>query len=67
MTTPFVEQLAELCRLQITRTKWVIVPTHAIGRTLGERLVREGTNWMNLRSVTLHEIATRMGASSRAT
>lgn len=67
MTTPFVDQLAELCRSQVTRTKWVIVPTHAIGRTLGERLVREGTNWMNLRSVTLHEIATRMGASSRAT
>lgn len=62
MTTPFVAQLAELCRSQITRTKWVIVPTHAIGRTLGERLAREGTNWMNLRFVTPLELATRMGA-----
>ena len=62
MTTPFVEQLAELCRSHVTRTKWVIVPTHAIGRTLGERLVREGTNWVNLRFVTPLDLATRMGA-----
>lgn len=62
MSTPFVAQLAELCRTEITRTKWVIVPTHAIGRTLGERLVREGTNWVNLRFVTPLDLATRMGA-----
>src|SRR5688572_20693458 len=62
MTTPFVEQLAELCRSEITRTKWVLVPTHAVGRTLGERLVREGTDWVNLRFTTPLEIATRMGA-----
>jgi len=62
MTTPFVEQLVELCRSHVTRAKWVIVPTHAIGRTLGERLVREGTNWVNLRFTTPLEIATRMGA-----
>lgn len=62
MSTPFVAQLAELCRADVTRTKWVIVPTHAIGRTLGERLVREGTNWVNLRFVTPLDLATRMGA-----
>lgn len=62
MSTPFVSQLAELCRTDITRTKWVIVPTHAVGRTLGERLTREGTNWVNLRFVTPLDLATRMGA-----
>ena len=59
---PFVEQLADLCRAHVTRAKWVFVPTHAIGRTLGERLVLEGTNWVNLRFVTPLDIALRMGA-----
>ena len=59
---PFVTQLAELCKKEPTRTKWVLVPTHAIGRTLGDRLVLEGTNWANLRFVTPLDIALRMGA-----
>ncbi len=46
---PFLEQLAELCRAQVTRNKWVFVPTHAIGRTLGERIALAGTSWLNLR------------------
>ncbi len=58
----FVSQLAELCRTERTRSKWVIVPTHAIGRTLGDRLVLEGTDWANLRFVTPLDIALRMGA-----
>ena len=37
-------------------------PTHAIGRTLGDRLVLEGTDWANLRFVTPLDIALRMGA-----
>ncbi len=40
----------------------MFVPTHAIGRTLGERIVLEGTNWLNLRFVTPLDIALRMGA-----
>ena len=48
----FVEQLAWLCREHVTRNKWVFVPTHAIGRTLGERIALSGTNWLNLRFVT---------------
>jgi hypothetical protein len=59
---PFVQQLAELCRAQVTRTKWVFVPSHATGRTLGERIALNGANWLNLRFVTPLDIALRMGA-----
>src|SRR3954447_8065696 len=59
---PFVDQLAQLSVEHPTRAKWVFVPTHAIGRTLGERIAREGTNWLNLRFVTPLDIAVRMGA-----
>jgi ATP-dependent helicase/nuclease subunit B len=59
---PFLSQLANLCITHRTRAKWVLVPTHVIGRTLGDRLVLEGTNWANLRFVTPLDIALRMGA-----
>src|SRR5574339_1207185 len=59
---PFVSQLASLCRDFVTRNKWVFVPSHAVGRTLGERIALEGTNWLNLRFVTPLDIALRMGA-----
>ena len=59
---PFVAQLARLCSAHRTRAKWVFVPTHALGRTLGDRLVLEGTDWANLRFVTPLDIALRMGA-----
>jgi RecB family exonuclease len=59
---PFVEQLKGLCTAHPTRSKWVFVPTHMVGRTLGERLAVEGTNWLNLRFVTPLDIALRMGA-----
>lgn len=59
---PFVDQLKTLCRTLPTRSKWVFVPTHAIGRTLGDRLVLEGADWANLRFVTPLDIALLMGA-----
>src|SRR3954452_23184429 len=59
---PFVLQLAELCRSQVTRCKWVFVPSHAVGRTIGERIALSGTNWLNLRFVTPLDVALRMGA-----
>src|SRR6188474_2746176 len=59
---PFVNQLAELCRAHVTRAKWVFVPSHALGWTLGERIALAGTNWLNLRFVTPLDIALRMGA-----
>jgi ATP-dependent helicase/nuclease subunit B len=58
----FVDQLKRLCREHPTRAKWVFAPTHAAGRTLGDRLALEGTDWANLRFVTPLEIALRMGA-----
>ena len=58
----FLEQLKALCAAYPTRAKWVFVPTHAIGRTFGDRLVLEGTDWANLRFVTPLDIALRMGA-----
>ena len=59
---PFVAQLKEICAAHPTRAKWVFVRSHAIGRTIGDRLVIEGTNWGNLRFVTPLDIALRMGA-----
>ena len=59
---PFIAQLAELCVTHRTRAKWIFVPSHAVGRTIGERLVRSGTNWLNLRFVTPLDVALRMGA-----
>src|SRR3954453_17665773 len=59
---PFVDQLSRLAVEHRTRAKWVFVPSHAIGRTLGERIALEGTNWLNLRFVTPLDVALRMGA-----
>jgi ATP-dependent helicase/nuclease subunit B len=59
---PFIDQLKSLCTEYPTRSKWVFVPDHATGRTLGERITVEGTNWINLRFVTPLDIALRMGA-----
>ena len=59
---PFVAQLAGLCRAHPTRAKWVLVPAHSIGLTLGDRLAREGCDWANLRFVTPLDIAVRMAA-----
>lgn len=57
---PFVSQLAAVCREYPTRNKWVFVQSHAVGRTLGERIALEGTNWANLRFVTPLDLAVRM-------
>ena len=60
MTDPFVQQLVDLCRRAPTRAKWVIVPSHAVGHTIGDRLARDGTSWANLRFVTPLDLALRM-------
>lgn len=59
---PFVGQLVELCGDSPTRAKWVFVPSHTIGHTLGERLARNGCAWANLRFVTPLDVAFRMAA-----
>ncbi len=58
----FVDQLKGLCARYPTRTKWVFVPTHAAGRTLGDGLVLQGVNWANLRFITPLDAALRMAA-----
>ena len=40
--SPSLDELAEIYRTEPTRAEWVIVPSHALGRTLGERLVLLG-------------------------
>jgi len=57
---PFAAQLAELCRAHPARAKWVLVPTHAAGHTLGDRLARHGASWANLRFVTPLQVAIHM-------
>lgn len=57
---PFVEQLKQLSADYPTRAKCVFVPWHAIGRTIGDRLVLDGR--ANLRFVTPFDVALRMGA-----
>jgi hypothetical protein len=59
---PFLTQLAQLCRAERTRPKWVVVPSHALGQTLGQRLVLAGTAWANLRFTTTLDIALQMAA-----
>jgi ATP-dependent helicase/nuclease subunit B len=58
----FLARITALARDHVTRNKWVIVPSHAIGRTLGERIALDGTNWLNLRLATPLDLALRMGA-----
>ena len=60
--TPFVTQLAELCRTERTRAKWVIVPSHTLGHTLGERLALSEGGWANARFVTPLDLALPMAA-----
>ncbi len=62
MTPAFLDLLKGLAAGEPTRAKWIFVPSHAIGRTIGDRLVLEGTDWANLRFVTPLDVALRMGA-----
>ncbi|MCC6863000.1 MAG: PD-(D/E)XK nuclease family protein [Bryobacterales bacterium] len=63
----FIEHLAGVCRELPWQTKWVILPTAALGHNLGERLAREGVNWANLRFTTPLEIATTTVGPALAT
>ena len=62
MPDPFLSQLGGLCASERTAAKWVFVPSHAVGLTLGDRLAREGCDWANLRFATPLDVATRMAA-----
>ncbi len=52
-----LRQISEVCNKNPYQPKWMIVPSHAFGRMLGERLVREGINWANLRFVSVSDLA----------
>lgn len=62
MPDPFVEQLKRLCRDHPYTAKWVLLPSPSIGWTLGERLLHEGTNWLNLRFTTPFQLALEAAA-----
>jgi hypothetical protein len=53
----FLDQIADACRRESRRAKWVIVPTHALGHTLGDRLALQAGAWGNLRFRTLADLA----------
>lgn len=57
MTDPFVRQLARLARAHPTTNKWILVPSSALGWLLAERLVLEGSDWLNLRFTTPFKLA----------
>ena len=59
---PLLDRLAALCRDHPTAPKWVIVPSHALGHTLGDRLALGGTSWVNLRFKTPFDLALKMAA-----
>jgi len=59
---PFLNQLAEICRTEPTRAKWVLVPAHAIGHTMGERLALEAGSWANVRFRTPFDLALETAA-----
>ena len=61
-TDPFLNQLAEICRTEPTRAKWVLVPSHTLGHTLAERFARESGSWLNVRFTTPVDLATRTAA-----
>lgn len=62
MADPFVEQLKRFCREHPYRAKWVLVPSPSLGWTLGERLVLEGCDWVNLRFTTPFQLALEAAA-----
>ena len=60
--TPFLDQLARICRAERTRVKWVVVPSHTLGHTLAERLALRTGGWTNLRFITPLDLALPMAA-----
>ena len=69
---PFVDQLAQLSRAQVTRAKWIFVSSLAIGSTFVERIAQSSTDWVNPRFVTplerrlsAHFVSQRAGVYGR--
>jgi ATP-dependent helicase/nuclease subunit B len=58
----FFNQVAELCRSERTAPKWVLLRNARLAYTLAERVVREGTDWVNLHCQTLFHLALDLAA-----
>ena len=58
----FFDQIVELCKRERTAPKWVIVRSPRTAYTLAERVVRGGTDWVNLRCISLFHVALEMAA-----
>lgn len=63
----FIQQLAQQCGRYCWQPKCVLVPNHATGVLIGERLFRSGTNWANLRFVTTEDLAVEIAGPRLAT
>src|SRR5688572_2953110 len=57
-----IDRLKDLAAASPTRPRWVIVPTHAVGRMAADRLALDMGGWTNMRIVTPLDLALRMGA-----
>jgi len=57
MGDPFIQQMADLVKAMPTANKWIVIPHQELGWMLGERLVLEGCNWVNLRFITPFQLA----------
>jgi ATP-dependent helicase/nuclease subunit B len=61
-----LQQLTDLIQSEPTLTKWVVVPSLAVGHNIGERLASEGIAWGNLRFTTAFDLAVRVAGPGLA-
>lgn len=59
---PLIDVLKQLAADAPTRTRWVVVPTHAAGRMVTDSVALALGGWANIRIVTPLDLAVRMGA-----
>jgi RecB family exonuclease len=55
-----LQQIVDFTRQGPTAARWILVPTLAVGHTLGERLALAGYAWANLRFTTPLDLASRI-------
>lgn len=58
----FLQQIVALCRQERTTAKWVLFRDLRQAHTVAERVVRDGTDWVNLRCETLYRLALDVAA-----
>lgn len=58
----FLQQIVGLCRAERTTAKWVLFRDLRQAHTMSERVVRDGTDWVNLRCETLYRLALDLAA-----